>query len=314
MRSADELDRNDGAKCRPAAASRRRGSVLLEFALVSLVLYLLLAAILEVGRLLYTAQVVQNAARVAARELSLMPLPPDITLEVALDTDAVRERIFDERYLVINLEEPIAADLDALFARLPAVNQALRPAMIVDMPEVGGTRLRLMRYPGALLSAGAENPALVTPIFDTGFRVSIPRVVPDNPTAPQWLSVLEEVESVDNPDPFHINSLQRGLVAVRINYPYQAATMSGFESNSSDPFEPNMANVIPADSPIDVPTSAPPGGRGLLTIDVDPSVPLNNRPYSGQYGLGRQLAFTEEVRPFRKVVSGQAMFRREVFE
>ena len=38
-----------------------------------------------------------------------------------------------------------------------------------------------------------------------------------------------------------------------------------------------------------------------------------NQTYSGPYGLGRQYALGHEVRPFRRLLSGQAMFRREVF-
>ena len=41
----------------------------------------------------------------------------------------------------------------------------------------------------------------------------------------------------------------RGLAAVRINYPYQAATLSGYQSAPPDvdPIPPNMANFITAD-------------------------------------------------------------------
>ena len=58
---------------------RRRhdaGQSLVEFGLVALVSYLLLAAIIEFGRVLFAAQLVQDAARVGARELSLTPLGP----------------------------------------------------------------------------------------------------------------------------------------------------------------------------------------------------------------------------------------------
>jgi len=38
-------------------------------------------------------------------------------------------------------------------------------------------------------------------------------------------------------------------------------------------------------------------------------------PYAGTFGLGRQLALAgRTVRPFRKVVSAQAIYRREVVE
>jgi hypothetical protein len=38
-------------------------------------------------------------------------------------------------------------------------------------------------------------------------------------------------------------------------------------------------------------------------------------PYAGAYGLGRQLALGgRTVRPFRKLISAQAIYRREVVE
>ena len=60
---------------------RRRGSVLVEFALIALVLYLILAATLEFGRALFGAQVLQQAADIAAREISRTPLPPTLDIE-----------------------------------------------------------------------------------------------------------------------------------------------------------------------------------------------------------------------------------------
>ena len=38
-------------------------------------------------------------------------------------------------------------------------------------------------------------------------------------------------------------------------------------------------------------------------------------PYAGAFGLGRQLALAgRTVRPFRKLISAQAIYRREVVE
>ncbi len=52
----------------------RRGQALVEFAMVSLVVYLLLAATLTFGQLFYSGQTIQQAADVAAREISRTPL------------------------------------------------------------------------------------------------------------------------------------------------------------------------------------------------------------------------------------------------
>ena len=95
---------------------------------------------------------------------------------------------------------------------------------------------------------------------------------------------------------------------MRINYPYQAATLSGYQSVPSDvdPIPPNMANFITADDGAVQQLNDPPGG------------PLDDGaigPYAGPYGLGRQLALAgRTLRPFRKLISAQAIYRREVVE
>lgn len=48
----------------------RRGSVLVEFALIALILYLILAATIEFGRALMAAQLLQQAADIAVREVA----------------------------------------------------------------------------------------------------------------------------------------------------------------------------------------------------------------------------------------------------
>ncbi|HUG94004.1 MAG TPA: TadE/TadG family type IV pilus assembly protein, partial [Planctomycetaceae bacterium] len=235
----------------PAAAARlRRGSVLVEFALVALVLYLLLAAIITFGHLLYAAQGLQQAADVAARELSRTPLPPDATLEQALADPAVQQRVFSEDFLVVDLDgdpglQAFGGDLLAFVQTWPAVNQQLFPLMIVDLPDFDGDGtpdVRLLRYPGALLSS---------PDTPSGFTVGVPLVAGrdvDGIESIRWVPVLEEMRPADPdaPTPFQITSEQRGLVAVRLNYPYQAAMMSSFRPNPDGPhgdprFNPNIA-------------------------------------------------------------------------
>lgn len=66
--------------------SIRRGSVLLEFALLSLVGYVLLAAILTFGFILIQANIAQQAADFGAQELSRMPLPASSWTGLSLET------------------------------------------------------------------------------------------------------------------------------------------------------------------------------------------------------------------------------------
>lgn len=291
----------------------RRGAVLVEFALVALAATLLLSATVDLGRLVFTAQVIQDAARAGARELSVTPLPAAITFDAALSyvdpatlQQPVRLRVFDPDRLVIDTTGMTDADLDLIYASLPIVNKILRPAMITDRISIGGAERTLLRYPGALLEDAASA---------SGFSVLIPRVTGrtvDGVETVEWIPVAEEVRadpSDPTTGPFSLvpgAAIASGLVALRINYPFQAATMSSFRPNPLGPFEPNLGNVNIAD---DAAVSAPPTGGTLVDSTGGGGV------YAGPYGLGRQFAFAgQTVRPFRRLLSSQAVYRREVFQ
>jgi len=267
----------------------RRGSVLVEFALISLVLYLLLAATIEMGRMMFTAQATQTAADIGARELAKTPLPPGTTFDQFLFPQSgedpslaeARARVYDRKYLVIPLDDNITPPL-------PLLNQQLKLLMIVDeLPD--GTRVR--RYPGAL-----------EPLTDNafGYTVRIPILKPDE-SGYDMVEVVEEIQPTGASEgPFSLVAPApnptdlRGMVALRINYPYQAATMTAFRPNPADvPGEPPNPNL-------DYPVLADDGDSAVGT-------------YAGPLGLGRQFALGKEVRPFRKVISAQAVSRREVF-
>lgn len=283
------------------------GQVLIEFALISLVFYLLMAATIDFGRMIFTAQMLQDAARVAARELALTPLPAASTFEDALAEPQVLQRVFDPNQLVVDLDAyPDSATLDAYLASLPLVNQALRPLMINDRVNVGGVERNLLRFPGALLSNS---------LAPSGFSVGIPRVAArgsDGTETIEWVPVLSEVRS-DPADPasgpFSLASVgpQRGVAAISINYPFQAALLSGFLQNAAGPLEPNIANPIVAEDAGVTELNAPPSGT---TIGLDPVPGI----YSGTFGLGHQLALVNTLRPYRKLLSAQAIFRREVMQ
>src|SRR5436190_22355575 len=79
----------------------RSGQVLIEFSFIVLILYILMAVTVDFGRALYSAQVVQQAADVMARELSRTPLPPGYALNDALNDPSVLGHIFNPDLLVI---------------------------------------------------------------------------------------------------------------------------------------------------------------------------------------------------------------------
>lgn len=284
--------------------SRERGAVLVEFAFIALLMYLLMAVTIDFGRLFFSAQALQDAARSGARELSVIPLPPAMTFDAALQDPQVRARVFQPEHLVVDLDNLPngATTLTEFFDGLPVLNKMLRPLMIFE--RVGDRRL--LRYPGALLDA---------PTTPSGFTVGIPFVQARDGNGVEtirWVPVLEEIRNPNFPteSPFSMATPagmpERGLVSIRINFPYQASMLSGYRPVAGDPTAPNIANRIQASDAGVVAENAAPGGLRADTGEAG--------PYAGTYGLGKMFALGEEVRPFRKLLSAQVIFRREVFD
>jgi len=293
------VDKDRSAGRRPALVCDQRGGVLIEFAVIALALYLLLALIIDFGRLMFTAQAVQEAARVAARELALVPLPAATTFAQALQDPVVRATVYDPGRLVIQVPGDDAA-FQAILAALPVVNKALVPLMIHE--TIGDADY--LRYPGALLT---------DPTAPFGFSVGIPRVIirgAEGVETIEWTAPIEEIIA-DPADPltgpFSLASIgpQQGLVAIRVNYPYQAAMLVGFQQGPDGPFEPGGEAIQANDGGVTA-VNAPPGG-------LAPASPAGGiGPYAGTYGLGGQFNWMETRRPFRKLLTAQAIFRREV--
>jgi len=262
---------------------------MVEFALVALALYLLLAGILGLGRWLATAQVAQDVVRFAAREVALYPLPAQAGFLDALADSGFRTAVYDPDQLVVDLAAtPPGPALDALFAGLPVVNRALRPLMITSDVDTPAGRRRLLHMPGALVDSA---------LSPSGLTVVVPRVrARDGSTGVETdidlLPVLEEIA----PGAFAVSGAGGGLVGLRLNVPYQSAALAAY---------------LPAGA------LAPPG-RPILAQDpagtntiVGPG-PGGAGPYSGTLGLGRLEALGVSARPFRRLIAAQALFRREL--
>jgi hypothetical protein len=226
-----------------------RGAALVEFALVSVVLYLLLAGAIDFGRLMFDADAVQDVARLAARELAVAPVRANATFDYALSCDPasdptnclvdLKARVFDPACLVVDLnDQAVAGDIDGFFAAMPVVNRALRQLMITEPSRAG-----LMRYAGALVSDGSGAAcSAVGPngqAAPTGLTVAIPLVNSRDASGVEtitWVPVLQEMRATLDADcprrgPFSFvfvaNAVdcgplapdpvpQRGLVAVRV--------------------------------------------------------------------------------------------------
>lgn len=287
--------------------SSKRGGVLVEFAFIALAFYLLLAGTLEVGRMVFALQTLQGAARVGARELAQVELPAAFTFEQALADARVRTNVYDAGKLVIDVQDMTDGAYQQLIDNLPSVNRMLVPLMIRERMDLGGGPRDYLRYPGAVMRVVNPGPG------DSPFTIAIPRVLAQSSTGAEtidWVPVLEEIRPSDplSDGPFSLVSgcRQRGLVSLRINYPYQAATLSAYRvthnpdgSVINDPVEADDGSVVVA--------AAPPAGTQLASGSSDPSA------NSGPYGLGQHYALTRTLRPFRRLLSSQSMFRREVF-
>jgi hypothetical protein len=318
---------------RTLRSERRRGGTLVEFALIALLCYVLLAGILTFGQLLYSGQVLQAAADMAARETSRLALPPETTLDdlLADPTSRFSQEVFSEQFLVVDVTDwadgtvAVGTTLPEYLQALgmPLVNRALVPLMFVERVTSGPfSGRRFLRYPGAVV----QDTSGVTPFL----TVQVPQVLgpaatlaAPGPEQISWSRVLEEVPGAGGASQFPLSSPERGVVALRLNFPYQSASMTaqwGLTARqvAADPgiergwARGNVGNVIESDN------------AGVVVIGGGTPLPAARAPvdlsggeagtYAGPQGLGTLLAFAKEVRPFRRVLTSQSTYRREVFE
>lgn len=278
--------------------SLRRGQALIEFAIIAFVTTLLLAGVLAIGMLLFSAQVLQQAADVGAQELARLPLPPDIDFEEALERPEVKAEIYDEAKLVLP-----ASYTQAQIDSLPLINRLLFPLYVRTAER--------LHYPGTLAINDAGAEVVVIPIIGE-------RRVDGVETIERWARVVEEIPTEVTKSPFNVvdydgTSLPAGTVALRINYPYQSAALVAYQYEidgeiTGDP----LAGEVDANIPVlandgQVTNNATlPQGYQLLNGS-------SAAQYAGEFGLGALQAYSTTVRPYRKVVEVRGIYRREVY-
>jgi hypothetical protein len=298
----------ESTSTRPARA--RRGSVLVEFSLVAFALYLLMVVLLDLSRGSLATQTLQGTADLMAQELARAPIDGQLTFEEALDEEYVKTRVFDAAHLVIELQEGLQTpqELEAHFATLPIVNQMLRPLMFRDRVQSGSGELSVLRYPGAIVKDDQGSLTVLIPyILGRDYFADM-----SDAETIAWVPVVQEVkESAEAESHFAIDSSSdfRGIVNLRFNYPYQAAAMTAYNSAVAPTGPGSIALASDASVVEDGPL---PDGYSELAVEADSGV----GPYSGKYGLGRHYTFVApgvtSARPFRKLISVQAVARREV--
>ena len=248
-----------------------------------------------------------------------------MTLAYALSGDCtqdpslipVRQQVFDDNLLVLSIDSVqsntggLTYNGGHLIGDFPIVTQQLLPLMVND--QVNGQPL--LRFPGAMFQGTSNSSASPAGINYSGYVVRIPLVstpTSSGETIINWLNPLEPILDSNGADAFAVNAVTisglSGAVALRINYPYQSASMSGFvpPANPASPPGPPDNPVVPVPAN-NSSSSSPPGVGGAVTSD------FQYGPYAGANGLGRQAAFDTTVRPYRSVISSQAIYRREVY-
>jgi hypothetical protein len=314
---------------------------LVEFALLAIVTYMILAAILTFGHLLFCSQTLQEAADVAARELAHTPLLATANLmDVFWNSNpssyssnpndtSVRTAFFDPNLLQFDMTANVPAGQSILdvVKTWPVVNQMLYPAMIVqpvtmvlqpggNLPPGPAPVHIYLWYPGAVPCTDSTSPSrTVWCVAQVVSRTITPATwVEDQQETIEWVPVIEEMQ----PGTFSVvppqqgtAPTQQGLVALRVNYGYQSATMSAYAPQPGWPPQPTPHALEADDSRVTVATTGnytnySPSGAFF------PQSPTGT--YSGPYGLGSQQAWGTLVRPFRRLLSMQAAYRREVFQ
>ena len=290
--------------------------MLVEFAISITVLWLLVAATLDLGRAFVASQLLQTAARTSARAVAL----DDRAAWNAPFEEAIAA-VFDPAYLVVDAaclaDRAVAAgstsgeELDRLLdGRL--LNQMLRSLMIFDRVRIDGAERELLRYPGALLQAGAS--ADDGKPCTTRFTVGVPEV----DDAQSRIVMHPVVEEVD-PGDYSLDG-GTGTVGLRILFPFQAAGLSDWRIvdgvgkpvpvGESDDYALDTTGVDGADLLSELDARGPNGElQAYAQRQNGEAIPV----YGGSLGLGVQGVLGREVRPYRRVLQAQAFAPREVF-
>lgn len=311
-----------------AAGSRstnRSGQALIEFAVIAFVLTLLLSAMLTFGFMLFGANVLQQAADVGAMEFARHPFTPTGVFSAGLDDSG----LFDEQYLFCQIggsdttEEDLPAayteaDYQALQNRMPMINRLLFPLYVYDRDR------NAIRYPGTVVTRDSDSElTILIPIVGFGNRDANTGVE----NISQWREVVEEIlpdgatEGAYSVTSTTTGQLDAGMVALRINFPYQSGAMIAYQQQDSGGTvlrtpdalgRDDITSVAVEADDASVAAAALPTGFTLATPATDATT--DGLSHRGTYGLGSMQAHLTTVRPYRKVLTAQGIYRREVFE
>lgn len=292
-------------------------------------LVIIIGATISFGLFFYQANTLQQAVDVAAMEISRMPFPA--TAELGLgDLSAANTtvmyapdflaQIYDEKYLVIHDDEwdsttSFNENFRDFVDQLPLLNRLLVQVMVRD--DTFGTGVT--RYPGAIVTnSQTSEETILIPIIGYDSVTGVETLI-------EWVAPVEEIridhdENLVTPSvgPFSFvkptgfaspgvdATFSAGMIALRINYPAHATTLVNRVGNQGQIIvDANDSGIVDGDT----------GSNYSLIVSAETG-PADTTIHSGRFGLGRQAALFRSagVRPYRKVMSVQAIYRREVFQ
>lgn len=283
-------------------------------------LVIIIGATISFGLFFYQANTLQQAVDVAAMEISRFPfsataklglgdLNADHDESLLMDDPSFKQQIYDETQLIISEANWNPTYVDTL----PLLNRLLTQVMVLD--ESGNQPV--YRYPGAIVTNHEGSETVSIPIV--GYASD------GTESILEWVAPVEEIRINHDEDPLTPSvgpfslvkptgfvspsveaSFTPGLVALRINYPAQSTTLVNRVGNQG------QIIVDANDSVLD---DGETGSNYSLVGPAETGV-ADTHIHSGRYGLGRQAALLRSagVRPYRKVLSVQAIYRREVFQ
>ncbi len=328
---------------RSQCSGSRRGQALLEFAILIPIIIILIGATISFGLFFFQANVLQQAVDVTAQEIARMPFEPEQELGLgdfnmcgqpglASDETTFKEKIYDEQFLVIQDSEWVGSDFQTYVDTLPLLNRLLAPAMVRDND--------MTRYPGTLVvNSNTGEQTVLIPIVEyrevansTSASSVAETIRASGETIVQWVAPVEEIRADHDNDPGTpdrgpfallstppaLASFEPGMVALRINYPAQSTTLLNrdLENVATNPNGRRQGILVLAG---DVEINASNDFSSCYTLDtpsarISPSsLQPGSNPNAGEFGLGELEALSRVVRPFRRVMSFQAIYRREVF-
>ena len=190
--------------------------------------------------------------------------------------------------------------------------------MIFEDVQLDGEQTRLIRYPGALLASGQGDDQATCARED--FTVGIPEIDDEASRIDMWPVVAELVEGSYSLETSASSSVPPGTATLQLRYPFQAVALTdwrvvdGFNqpllASENDGYQTDLERLAEGVATLDALDARQSDGalQAYAQNGLGKTVPV----YGGRLGLGVQGVLGREVRPYRRVITAQAMAPREV--